>query len=217
MSSWMLTDALWQKAVSDIAEMRKEFPKASEARLARQVIKSACLRAGATGAGSTAVGLIPGFGRVLKWAATLVGDAAMTASIQREMALKLFTLQNRKPDEADVQYLSTLLGTVGVGGIELVEQIGGGMLKSIATRMLGKILRRGLPVAEVVGSSATHVVGTYLLAGKIQRYLQDRQTRAEIVIDEPDARRLRKWTMLSLGTVVDDENPKTVKDAFRQD
>ena len=100
---------------------------------------------------------------------------------------------------------------MGVGAMEVVEQLGGGILKGIATKVLGKVLRRGLPVLEIVASSSTHVVATYMLARKVNVYCGE----AEAVVEELDPRRLRNWTMLSLGTVVDADEPKTVKDAFR--
>ena len=117
----------------------------------------------------------------------------------------------RTPD-LDQQEMALWIGTVGVGAMEAVEHLGGGILKGIASKVLGKVVRRGLPVLEVVGSSATHVVATYMLARKVNVYCGE----IEATVEDLDPRRLRNWTMLSLGTVVDQDEPKTVKDAFRE-
>lgn len=210
--STLFTPAQWRKAQDYVSALKVEFPEFSRPRLLRQIIKSACLKAGATGAGTTAVGLIPGFGKMLGWAVNLAGDAAMTAAIQRDLVLRIFALHERTPSDRDQQEMALWIGTVGVGAMEAVEQLGGGILKGIATKVLGKVLRRGLPVLEVVGSSATHVVATYMLARKVNVYCGE----IEASVDEMDPRRLRNWTMLSLGTVVDEDEPKTVKDAFRE-
>jgi hypothetical protein len=207
------SDAQWRKAQTDIAALRAEFPDATPARLLRQVVKEFCIKAGATGAGTTAVSLIPGFGMLLGWAVNLAGDAALTAAIQRDLILRIFALHGRTPTAADNAQMMMYMGSVGVGAIELVEQLGGSMIKSVAKKVLGKVLRRGLPIAEVLASSATHVVGTYLLARKVDNYCHGGGSGDDL--DDLDPRRVRNWTMLSLGTVVDDNAPKTVKDAFR--
>jgi hypothetical protein len=214
MANTIYTDKHWRQAQADIASLRVEFPGANTARLYRQLVKSACIKAGATGAGTTAVGLIPGFGKLLGWAVNLAGDAALTASIQRDLMLHIFVLHGRTPGPKDDAQMLLWMGSIGVGAIELVEQIGGGVLKGMAKRVLGKVLRRGLPMAEVLASSATHVAGTYLLARKVDAYCKN-SGDTTATIEVPDPRRIRQWTMLSLGTVVDDEQPKSVKDAFR--
>jgi hypothetical protein len=209
----LYTPAQWDKAKRDVEALRKEFPNATQARLLRQLVKSACVKAGATGAGTTAVGLIPGIGRMLGWAVGIAGDAAMTASIQRDLILAIFALHHRTPDAADQALMLKWMGQVGVGAIEVIEHVGGGFVKNLAKRVMGKVLRRGLPVLEVLGSSATHVIGTYLLARKVDAYCRGAP-------DEPvevDPRRIRNWTMLSLGTVLDEKAPKSVKDAFRDE
>ena len=209
----LYTEAHWHKAERDITSLRAEFPEATHARLLRQLVKAACIKAGATGAGTTAVSLIPGFGKVLGWAANLAGDAAMTSAIQRDLILRIFALHQRTPSAADNAQMLRWMGTIGVGAIELVEQIGGGVLKRMAKKVLGTVLRRGLPAVEILASSATHVTGTFLLARKVAAYCRDDLDDGNVL--DPDPRRLRQWTMLSLGTVVDDTQPKTVKDAFR--
>ena len=212
----LYTEAHWHKAERDITALRAEFPQATHARLLRQLVKTACIKAGATGAGTTAVSLIPGFGKVLGWAANLAGDAAMTSAIQRDLMLRIFALHQRTPSAADNAQMLRWMGTIGVGAIELVEQIGGGVLKRMAKKVLGTVLRRGLPAVEILASSATHVTGTFLLARKVAAYCRDGGDDSDDTnVLDPDPRRLRQWTMLSLGTVVDETQPKTVKDAFR--
>ncbi len=213
MATPLFTDTQWLRAERDIAALRLDFPEASDARLMRQLLKESCLKAGAVGGGSTAVGLIPGFGKLLGWAVNFAGDAALTASVQRDLLLRIFALFGKKPNADDAAHMSTWMATVGVGGVTVLEQVGGGFVKSLGKRILGKVLSRGLPVAEIVASSATHVVGTYLVARKAEAYCRgfDASTART---DEPDRRKLRNWTMLSVATVVDEEKPKTVKEAL---
>jgi len=213
MSNSLFTNAQWLKAERDVAALRVEFPDASDARLMRQLLKEGCLRAGAVGAGSTAIGLIPGLGKMLGWAVNFAGDAALTAAVQRDLLLRIFALFGKKPTEDDTAQISAWLATVGVGGITVLEQVGGGIVKSLGKRILGRVISRGLPVAEIVAASATHVVGTYLLARKAEAYCQG-FTITTARIDELDRRKMRNWTMLSVATVVNEENPKTVKEAL---
>lgn len=213
MAASLFTDAQWLRAERDIAALRLDFPEASDARLMRQLLKESCLKAGAVGGGTTAVGLIPGFGKLLGWAVNFAGDAALTASVQRDLLLRIFALFGKKPDADDAAQMSTWMATVGVGGVTVLEHVGGGFVKSLGKRMLGKVLSRGLPVAEIVASSATHVVGTYLVARKAEAYCRGFDSITART-DEPDRRKLRNWTMLSVATVVDEEKPKTVKEAL---
>ena len=213
MSNSLFTNAQWLKAERDVAALRVEFPDASDARLMRQLLKEGCLRAGAVGAGSTAIGLIPGLGKMLGWAVNFAGDAALTAAVQRDLLLRIFALFGKKPTEDDTAQISAWLATVGVGGITVLEQVGGGIVKSLGKRILGRVISRGLPVAEIVAASATHVVGTYLLARKAEAYCQG-FTITTARIDELDRRKMRNWTMLSVATVVNEESPKTVKEAL---
>ncbi len=209
----LYTQAHWHKAQRDIVALRAEFPQANDARLLRQLVKTACIKAGATGAGTTAVSLIPGFGKALGWAVNLAGDAAMTSAIQRDLILRIFALYQRTPSAADNAQMLKWMSTLGVGAIEIVEQVGGNILKRMAKKVLGTVLKRGLPAVEILASSATHVTGTFLLARKANNYCCDDNDDGSVL--DPDPRRLRQWTMLSLGTVVDEDQPKTVKDAFR--
>jgi len=213
MSNSLFTNAQWLKAERDVAALRVDFPEASDARLMRQLLKEGCLKAGAVGAGTTAVGLIPGLGKMLGWAVNFAGDAALTAAVQRDLLLRIFALFDKKPTSEDAAQMSTWMATVGIGGVTLLEQVGGGFVKSLGKRVLGKVISRGLPVAEIVAASATHVVGTYLLARKAEAYCQG-FTVTTARIDEPDRRKIRNWTMLSVATVVDEEKPKTVKEAL---
>lgn len=213
MSNSLFTQAQWQKAERDIATLRADFPDATDARLMRQLMKESCLKAGAVGGGSTAVGLIPGFGKMLGWAVNFAGDAALTAAVQRDLLLRIFALFGKKPDSEDAAQMSTWMATMGVGGVTVLEQVGGGFVKSLGKRILGKVISRGLPVAEIVASSATHVIGTYLVARKAEAYCRGfSESTARTV--EPDRRKIRNWTMLSVATVVDEEKPKTVKEAL---
>jgi hypothetical protein len=213
--STVYTPAQWHKAERDIAALRQEFPDASQARLMRHLIKQACLKAGAVGGGTTAVSLIPGVGKMLGWAVNFAGDAAMSAALQRDLILRVFALYGHQPVAEDDVRMAEWMAGVGIGAVALMEQVGGGFAKSIGKRVLGRFIRRGLPVVEVIGSSASHVVGTYLVARKAQAHcLQSAKTTARI--EEPDKRKLRNWTMLSVATVLDQDQPKTVKDALRQ-
>ncbi len=217
MTNSIFTQAQWLLAKHEIDRLRQSLKGASDARLVRQVIKEGCIKAGAAGAGSTATSLLPGVGRMLKWAIGLGADAAMTASIQRQMILQIFAIYGREPNSADHQQISKWLGTVGVAGIEVVEHVGGGVVRSLAKRLFSKVFKRGLPLAEVLASTATHVAGTYVVARKADHYCRtgtDLQTSKALA--ELDPRRVRNWMMMSMATSVDDQDPKSVRDALTQ-
>ena len=216
MSISVYTLAQWQQAQRHVAALRKDFPGQKDGRVLRALVKEACIKAGATGAGTTAVGLIPGFGKMLGWAVNLVGDAAMTASIQRDLILRIFALHGRSPDAKDEAQMLSWMGSVGVGAIEAIEQIGGSLIKRWAGKVFGKVVRRGLPLVEILGSSATHIVGTYLLARKVDAYCRGGAAGDLGDLGDLDPRRVRSWAMMSLGTQVDEDKPKTVKDALRE-
>jgi hypothetical protein len=212
----MFNQTQWLRAKIAVEQLRAQFPTATDARLVRQVIKLACVKAGATGAGSTAVSLIPGVGTMLKWAVSLGGDVALTASVQRDLVLQIFAIHRHEPQAEDQAQISQWLSTVGVGGIEIAEQIGGSVFKRVAKNLFGKVFRRGLPLAEVIASTGTHVISTYVLGRKADSFCRTGKALAlKDALGDLDPRRTRNWMMMSFDTHLED-SPKTVKDALKQ-
>lgn len=213
MADQAFTPLQWRRARREIEQLREEAPDATDAKLIRQVLKNYCLKVGATGAGTTAISLIPGFGRLLGWAVDFAGDAALTAGLQRELVLRIFAVHGREPNAADQVQMLAWIGAIGIGAAEVAEHVGGSVLRTLARGVLGRFLRRGLPVAQILAATASHVASTYIVGRRADAYCKSHGLVQDDEV-ELDPRRIRNWTMLSLGTVIDDDKPKTVNEAL---
>jgi hypothetical protein len=200
----------WRRAMREVANLREREPESSRTKLARSIIKDYCVRAASVGAATSAIGLIPAFGRMANWLISMVADTATTAKIQEELCLRIFALHDREPSESDLRKMHLWIATMGAGGSELVEQISNQLISRIAKSFAGKLLKRGLPMIEMTISSFTHVSGTYLVGHRAQLYCQlkgDDQAVAafekEHGIVTVNVRRITSWVKLGLNQVME--------------
>lgn len=200
-----LIDARSIKAARQAAsQLRQNDPKASRSRLAGVLIRKHCVKAGAIGGATTAVGMIPALGKLGQWALGLVGDTAATAQLQTALILQIFALYDRQPDAEEEKRILTWIATVGAGGGEVVEQLGSAVARKLAQTFGGKLLMRTLPTVEVSLSTASHVVSTYLVGQRAWLYCQfdgDEQAVAQYEEEHRtlDPRRFTRWARQALG------------------
>lgn len=155
-----------------VASLRKSHPNASRSRLAGMLIRQHCVKAGAVGSATTAVGMIPALGKLGQWALGLVGDAAATAQLQAGLVLKIFVLYEREPDAEEEKRILTWIATLGAGGGEVLEQLATTVARKVVQTFGGRLLARGLPALEMSLSTASHVGSTYLIGQRAWLYCQ---------------------------------------------
>jgi hypothetical protein len=202
--SGLIDNNALRAAAREVQRLRKEHPDHSRGRLVAKVIKAHCVKAGAVGGASTALGMIPALGKLGQWALGIAGDAAVTAQVQTSLVLQIFILHEREMSADDEKRLLTWIATMGAGGGEVLEQIGQSVVKRIAKSFAGRLFKRGLPLVELTLSSSLHVGGTYLIGRRAQLYCQfdgDMQAVEAIEQDEPllDVRRIGNWVKLGLS------------------
>lgn len=160
----------WENAVANATARRESNPDAEVTDLYMQLLREKCLRAGTLGAATSVAAMIPGLGTIARFAIDGIGDVAYTAKLQQELALDTFALYGRKPNEKERLRITTWIATFGAGGSELIEQVGKMVARQLAKNLAGRLLRRGLPFAEVAYSTATHLAGTYFVGRRSQLY-----------------------------------------------
>lgn len=197
----------WAEAQAAAERRRLAAPEADTATLYRQLLRDKCLRAGMVGSLTSATGLIPGLGTLASLAIDGVGDVSYTARLQRELALTTFALHQRQPDAKELQRIDRWILSFGAGGSELVEQVGKLIARQLAKNFAGRLLKRGLPLAEIAYSTVMHLAGTYLVGRRAQLYcigLSDAE--AEVLLESErgiklQAKRIRMLAQESLELV----------------
>jgi hypothetical protein len=187
-----------------VGALRKSNPNASRSRLAGILIRKYCVKAGAVGGATTAVGMIPALGKLGQWALGLVGDTAATAQLQAALILQIFAIYEREPDANEEKRILTWIATVGAGGGEVVEQLGSSVAHKLVQTFGGRLLARGLPTLEVSLSTASHVASTYLVGQRAWLYCQFDGDEAAVAQYEDehrslDPRRFTRWAKQALG------------------
>lgn len=172
----------WLMAQRAVEQMRAAAPRASREALLRKLISEHCVRAGLAGAATTVATVVPGIGPLADLAFGIVGDAVFTSHVQLDLILRIFALYEREPQLEDERRILIWLGTVGAGGTELVEQIANQIAGQVITRFAGRVLKRGLPLFEVLLSTSTHVVGTYLVAERARRWCETGDDRLDFAL-----------------------------------
>ena len=190
----------WEKAQAAAQARRDKQPDAEVTELYKQLLRDKCLRAGTLGAATSVASLIPGLGAIASFAIDGIGDAAYTAELQQDLALTTFALYGRKPNEKERLRIVGWIATFGAGGSELIEQVGKMVARQLAKNLAGRLLRRGLPFAEVAYSTATHLAGTYFVGRRAQLYcigLSDAES--EILLESEKGVKLQVRRMKKLA------------------
>ena len=190
----------WEQAVAAAALRREKNPDVEVTDLYMQLLRDKCLRAGTLGAATSVAAMIPGLGTIARFAIDGIGDAAYTAKLQQELALTTFALYGRKPNEKERLRIIGWIATFGAGGSELIEQAGKMIARQLAKNFAGRLLRRGLPFAEVAYSTATHLAGTYFVGRRAQLYcigLSDAES--EILLESEKGVKLQVRRMKKLA------------------
>ncbi|MCB1587404.1 MAG: hypothetical protein KDI56_00730 [Xanthomonadales bacterium] len=200
-------EKLWADAQAAASKRREADPKADATALFRQLLRDKCLRAGMVGSLTSATGLIPGLGTLAGLAIDGVGDLTYMARLQRQLALTTFAIYGREPTAKELDRIDRWILTFGAGGSELVEQVGKLIARQLAKNLAGRLLRRGLPLAEIAYSTVMHLAGTYMVGRRAQLYcigLSDAE--AEVLLESErgiklQAKRIRMLTQESLELV----------------
>ncbi len=217
-------DSEWTRALAAAEQRRGQSPSSDNTDLFKHLLRDKCLRAGTVGSLTSATALIPGLSRLAGLAIDGVGDLAYMVRLQRELALTTFAIYGREPTPKELDMVGRWILSFGAGGSELVEQVGKMIARQLAKNLAGRLIKRGLPFAEIAYSAVTHLAGTYLVGRRAQLYcigLSDAE--AEILLESErgiklQARRIKMLTAESLAMVEErfGAPARTLADLFRR-
>jgi hypothetical protein len=217
-------DSEWTRALAAAQQRREQSPSSDNTDLFKHLLRDKCLRAGTVGSLTSATALIPGLSRLAGLAIDGVGDLAYMVRLQRELALTTFAIYGREPTPKELDMIGRWILSFGAGGSELVEQVGKMIARQLAKNLAGRLIKRGLPFAEIAYSAVTHLAGTYLVGRRAQLYcigLSDAE--AEILLESErgiklQARRIKMLTAESLAMVEErfGTPARTLADLFRR-
>ncbi len=192
-----------------VEELRESAPHVDDDELHTRLIYAKCLEAGAIGAISGALELVPGVG---KFAATVLGplaDASLVSTLQAELVAETFALYGVDlPHDAErvavLAIAATNIGTATVG-----EGVGRAVVERAGKLVGGRISKLAGPIVNVVALAATNIAVTYAIGKRAQALAKMKNAdfsawpdllRAVTMIDE---RKLARWATDSARTAMD--------------
>lgn len=175
----MLPDAaqdLWRamrkadrKAAKErVKALRKRLPDAELEELHRLLVQSKCLQAGAIGALSAVVELVPGAGKLAGVFLGPVIDVATVTALQSELVLETFMLYDVDLGEAGERFAILAIAATNVGATH-ASSIVAKLLKRYAGALIGGfVLKRALPVAKIATVATKNIALTYAIGMRAQ-------------------------------------------------
>ncbi len=169
------------KAVSDVdisaagervKTMQAKYPKASQEKIARKLIRQKCEQTATVGAVTAGAGLIPGVGTA---AAIIVGTAAdigATFKLQAELALEIAHLYNYPLNNEEKQQLVLAITGISAGTSVALRRVGQRASLKLSETFAEKSFIKALPVVGVLASAGTNVLSTYIIGQRADAYFR---------------------------------------------
>lgn len=151
-----------------VAALRKRLPDADKDELHRLLVQSKCLQAGAIGALSAVVELVPGAGKL---AGVFLGpmiDIGTVTALQSELVLETFALYEVELGDAGERFAILAIAATNVGATH-ASSIVARLLKRYAGALVGGfVLKRALPVAKIATVATKNIALTYAIGMRAQ-------------------------------------------------
>lgn len=155
-------------AKARVAALRKRLPDAETEELHRLLVQSKCLQAGAIGALSAVVELVPGAGKL---AGVFLGpmiDVGTVTALQSELVLETFALHEVELGDAGERFAILAIAATNVGATH-ASSIVARLLKRYAGALVGGfVLKRALPVAKIATVATKNIALTYAIGMRAQ-------------------------------------------------
>jgi hypothetical protein len=166
-------------AKARVAALRKRLPDAELEELHRLLVQSKCLQAGAIGALSAVVELVPGAGKLAGVFLGPVIDIGTVTALQSELVLETFALYEVDLGDAGERFAILAIAATNVGATH-ASSIVAKLLKRYAGALVGGfVLKRALPIAKIATVATKNIALTYAIGMRAQAVAKFRDADLE--------------------------------------
>lgn len=151
-----------------VTALRKRLPDADRDELHRLLVQSKCLQAGAIGALSAVVELVPGAGKLAGVFLGSMIDVGTVTALQSELVLETFALYEVELGDAGERFAILAIAATNVGATH-ASSIVAKLLKRYAGALVGGfVLKRALPVAKIATVATKNIALTHAIGMRAQ-------------------------------------------------
>jgi hypothetical protein len=151
-----------------VLALKRRLPDASPEEVHRLLVQSKCLQAGAIGALTTMVDLVPGGGKVAGVVLGPLVDVATVTALQAELVIETFVLYEVELGEAGERFAILAIAATNVGATH-ASSIVARLLKRYAGALIGGfVLKRALPVTNIATVATKNIALTYAIGMRAQ-------------------------------------------------
>lgn len=166
-------------AKARVAALRKRLPDAELEELHRLLVQSKCLQAGAIGALSAVVELVPGAGKLAGVFLGPVIDIGTVTALQSELVIETFALYDVELGDAGERFAILAIAATNVGATH-ASSIVAKLLKRYAGALVGGfVLKRALPIAKIATVATKNIALTYAIGMRAQAVAKFRDADLE--------------------------------------
>jgi hypothetical protein len=204
-----------QAAKDRVAALRKRLPDAPLEELHRLLVQSKCLQAGAIGALSSVVELVPGAGKLAGVFLGPVIDIGTVTALQSELLLETFALYDVELGDAGERFAILAIAATNVGATH-ASSIVAKLLKRYAGALIGGfVLKRALPVTRIATVATKNIALTYAIGMRAQAVARFRDADLEEwpklmrQVTNIDESTLVEWATSAARTAIDQVQEST--------
>jgi hypothetical protein len=204
-----------QAAKDRVAALRKRLPDAPPEELHRLLVQSKCLQAGAIGALSAVVELVPGAGKLAGAVLGPVIDVGTVTALQSELVLETFEVYRVDLGDAGERFAILAIAATNVGATH-ASSIVAKLLKRYAGALIGGfVLKRALPVTRIATVATKNIALTYAIGMRAQAVARFRDADLEEwpklmrQVTNIDESTLVEWATSAARTAIDQVQEST--------
>ncbi len=162
-----------------VAALKKRMPDAEPEELHRLLVQSKCLQAGAIGALSATMELLPGAGKIAGMFLGPVIDTSTVVALQAELVLETFAVYDVELGEAGERFSILAIAATNVGATH-ASSIVAKLLKRYAGAVIGGfVLKRALPITNIATAATKNIALTYAVGMRAQAVAKFRDAELE--------------------------------------
>ena len=198
-------------AKARVVALRKRLPDADNEELHRLLVQSKCLQAGAIGALSAVVELVPGAGKLAGVFLGPVIDIGTVTALQSELVIETFALYEVELGDAGERFAILAIAATNVGATH-ASSIVAKLLKRYAGAVIGGfVLKRALPIAKIATVATKNIALTYAIGMRAQAVAKFRDADVEEwpklmrQVTNIDESTLVEWATSAARTAIDPE------------
>lgn len=196
-------------AKARVVALRKRLPDADNEELHRLLVQSKCLQAGAIGALSAVVELVPGAGKLAGVFLGPVIDIGTVTALQSELVIETFALYDVELGDAGERFAILAIAATNVGATH-ASSIVAKLLKRYAGAVIGGfVLKRALPIAKIATVATKNIALTYAIGMRAQAVAKFRDADLEEwpklmrQVTNIDESTLVEWATSAARTAID--------------